>query len=100
MASVVHALFTDAERAYAASKSDPERRLLARLAAKRAAAEALGGEVTPSDVEVVRGRGGPPRIVLSAAAQRRVKDLGGASVLLSITHGREHAAATVVVVGA
>lgn len=99
MAAVERGVFTDGERAYASSKSDPERRLLARLAAKRAGAEALGGGIAPSDFEVQRGRGGPPRILLSPAAQRRVADLGGRSVLLSITHGREHAAAAVVVVG-
>ena len=35
-------VFTPAERAYAASKSDPARRLAARLAAKRAAVALLG----------------------------------------------------------
>ena len=51
-----------------AAKSDPERRLAARLAAKQAAVAALGGGLDLRDVEVVRGRGGPPRIELSPAA--------------------------------
>ena len=36
-------VFSARERAYAAAKSDPERRLAARLAAKQAAVAALGG---------------------------------------------------------
>src|SRR5260221_331826 len=40
-------VFSAGERDYAASKSDPERRLAARLAAKRAASRALGGGVEP-----------------------------------------------------
>ena len=90
-------VFTAGELAYARSKSDPARRLAARLAAKQAAAEALGGDLTLADFEVVRGRGGPPRLVLSARGQARVESIGGARVLVSLTHGREHAAAAVLV---
>src|SRR5258706_12917172 len=53
------ACFSDGERAYAGSTVDPERRLAARLAAKRAASRLLGSPVTPADVEVVRDRTGP-----------------------------------------
>ncbi len=90
------ALFTEAERAYARSKSDPERRLAARLAAKRAACRLLGGDVTPADVEVVRDRAGPPGLRLSARARRRLLALGAARALVSLTHERRHAAAAVV----
>jgi phosphopantetheinyl transferase (holo-ACP synthase) len=85
--------FTDGERAYASSKSDPERRLAARLAAKRAAARLLG--VDPREVEVVAGRGGPPQLRLSAQAQERLRALGATRALVSLTHERRHAAAAV-----
>ena len=91
--------FTAGERAYAESKSDPTRRLAARLAAKHAALVALGGELELADVEVVRGRGGPPRIELSERARARLLALGGERMLVSLTHGRTHAAAAVLVLG-
>ena len=85
--------------AYAASKSDPERRLAARLAAKQAAVAALGGSLELTDVEIVRGRGGPPRLELSERGRARLAEIGGDRVLVSLTHGREHAAAAVLVLG-
>jgi phosphopantetheinyl transferase (holo-ACP synthase) len=91
-------LFTEAERLFARSKFDPARRLAARLAAKRAAARLLGGGLDPEDFEVVRAAGSPPRMALSDRADRRLRDLGGARVLVSLTHGREHAAASVLVI--
>jgi holo-[acyl-carrier protein] synthase len=91
-------LFTNREEAYARSKSDPERRLAARLAAKRAAARALGPGLTPSDFEVLPARGAPPQLRLSAAAAARLHALGASRVLVSLTHGRAHAAAAVLVV--
>ena len=91
--------FTAGERAYAASKSDPTRRLAARLAAKKAALQALGGGLALADVEVVRGRGGPPRLELSEPARARLLALGGERMMVSLTHGRTHAAAAVLVLG-
>lgn len=88
--------FTPEEKAYAAAKSDPERRLAARLAAKRAARELLGGDAALHEIEVVRGRYGPPRLRLSGAARARMKELGGREALVSLTHERRHAAAVVV----
>jgi holo-[acyl-carrier-protein] synthase len=88
--------FSDEERAYASAKTDPERRLAARLAAKRAALRLLGAALELRDVEVVRGRGGPPRLRLSPRAQERLAALGAGSTLVSLTHERRHAAAAVV----
>jgi phosphopantetheinyl transferase (holo-ACP synthase) len=87
--------FSEAELLYARAKSDPERRLAARLAAKRAAARLLGGGVQPKDVEVLRGGGGPPRLKLSGRARERLAALGADRALVSLTHGREQAAASV-----
>jgi len=87
--------FSEGERAYAARCVDPERRLAARLAAKRAAARLLGGGVECSEVEVVRGRGGPPWLRLGERAAARLRELGARRILISLTHGRDHAAAAV-----
>jgi len=89
------AAFTAQELAYARSKSDPERRLAARLAAKRAAVAVLGGGLPLSEVEVVRGRGGPPSLRLLPQAEERRASRGGGRFLVSLTHGRTHAAASV-----
>src|SRR4051812_49300621 len=89
------ALFSAEERRYAATKSDPARRLAARWAAKLAAARVLAGEVRPQDVSVVRGRGAP-RLQLTGAAATRLLDLGGGKLHVSLTHGLTHAAASVV----
>jgi phosphopantetheinyl transferase (holo-ACP synthase) len=87
--------FTEAELAYARRRSDPERRLAARLAAKRAAVRLLGNGVQPSEVVVLRGVGGPPRLKLSDKARERLAELGADRALVSLTHGREQAAAAV-----
>jgi holo-[acyl-carrier protein] synthase len=87
--------FTERERAYAARCIDPERRLAARLAAKRAAARLLGGGVQASEVEVVRRPGGPPALHLGPRASDRLRRLGARRILVSLTHGRAHAAAAV-----
>jgi holo-[acyl-carrier-protein] synthase len=87
--------FSDEELAFAHARSDPERRLAARLAAKRAAARLLGGDVSPADVEVWRRPGSPPRLRLSARAQDRLRALGADDTLVSLTHERRHAAAAV-----
>ncbi len=87
--------FSAEELAYARSKSDPERRLAARLAAKRAAARALGGEIEPKDVEVRRGRYGPPALHLSPRAALQLRARGATRALVSLTHERLHAAACI-----
>ena len=92
--------FSETELAYARDKSDPERRLAARLAAKRAAVRLLGPGVAEADVEVVRVPGGAPRLRLSARAQEALEKAGAQSALVSLTHGREHAAAAVLLVRA
>ena len=89
------AAFTAGELAYARGRSDPARRLAARLAAKRAASRLLGDPVGAADIEVVRGRYGPPRLALSPAARERLLALGGRDTLVSLTHERRHAAAVV-----
>jgi phosphopantetheinyl transferase (holo-ACP synthase) len=51
--------------------------------------------VAPADVEVLRGRFGPPRLAFSERAAHRLAALGAARALVSLTHGLEQAAASV-----
>lgn len=88
--------FSEGELRYARSKSDPERRLAARLAAKRALGRLLGPEIGPAELEVIRPPWGPPAMRLSSRAERRLAELGARRVLVSLTHARERAAASVV----
>jgi len=85
-------LFTEAERAYAAARARPARHLAARFCAKEAVSKALGIPLRPRDVEVVVVGGRGPAIRLSGAAAERAAELG-VSVRVSLTHGREVAAA-------
>lgn len=87
-------LFTVEEKRYAHSKSDPVRRLAARWAAKKAAAQVLGVEA-PLSIELFRAHAAPS-LRLSGEAARRHQALGGGALHVSITHGLAHAAATVV----
>ena len=88
-------LFTDAERAYAASRARPGQHLAARFCAKEAVAKALGLQVWSfRDVEVT-STGGAPEVTLSGAAAERAAALG-VSVRISLTHTRSEAAAVAI----
>jgi holo-[acyl-carrier protein] synthase len=91
-------LFTEAERAYAATRPRPAMHLAARFCAKEAVVKALALEVwNPHDVEVVRAETGPPSVRLSGHAAARASELG-ASVAISLTHTRAMAGAVAMVV--
>ena len=78
-------LFTEGERAYAASRGRPGEHLAARFCAKEAVAKALGIESWNfHEVEVI-GTGGPPTIRLSGSAAARAAELG-VQVEVSVTH--------------
>jgi holo-[acyl-carrier protein] synthase len=88
-------LFTDAERAYAASRARPGQHLAARFCAKEAVAKALGLEVWSfRDVEVTSA-GGPPEVVLHGAVAERARTLG-VTVRISLTHTRTDAGAVAI----
>ncbi len=82
-------LFTDGERAYAASRARPGQHLAARFCAKEAVAKALHLEAWSwQDIEVVEG----PSVRLHG----RLAELG-VEVDVSLTHSREMAGAVAVV---
>jgi holo-[acyl-carrier protein] synthase len=88
-------LFTDAERAYAASRARPGQHLAARFCAKEAVAKALGLEVWSfRDVEV-SSAGGPPAVLLHGAVAERAKALG-VIIQISLTHTRTDAGAVAI----
>jgi holo-[acyl-carrier protein] synthase len=88
-------LFTEGERAYAASRARPGQHLAARFCAKEAVAKALGLEAWSfRDVEVVGGDG-PPEVRLHGAAAARASELG-VEVNVSLTHTRHDAGAVAI----
>jgi holo-[acyl-carrier protein] synthase len=88
-------LFTEAERAYAATQGRPAQHLAARFCAKEAVSKALEMEVLrPREIEVVGG-GGPARVTLHGAVAARAAELG-VVVRVSLTHTRTTAGAVAV----
>jgi holo-[acyl-carrier protein] synthase len=89
-------LFTDAERAYAASRARPGQHLAARFCAKEAVAKAIGieGGWSFRDVEVV-ATAGAPEVRLTG----RVAELAPGPVRISLTHTRTTAGAVALVAG-
>jgi holo-[acyl-carrier protein] synthase len=95
-------LFTDAERSYAESATDPGPRLAARFAAKEAVLKALGVGIGASafrEVEVVRGDDGAPRLVLAGRAAALAAARGVRWWHLSLTHTDLVAVASVLAEG-
>lgn len=89
-------LFTAGERAYCNGKKEADASLAARFAAKEAVAKALGlglGRFLWQEIEVVRGAAGRPEVQLSGATLSRAQALGVGTILLSLSHTREHAVA-------
>jgi holo-[acyl-carrier protein] synthase len=89
-------LFTDRERAYAATAGRPARHLAARFCAKEAVSKALQMDVLrPREIEVVGGGDGPPFVALHGAVAERAAQLG-VQVHISLTHTRSTAGAVAV----
>lgn len=95
-------LLTPAE-AEAMPTNDPAPYVAARFAAKEACAKALGTGfargVTMKTIEVRSLPSGAPSLVLSGRARELADELGATRLHLSLTHGRDVAAAVVVLEG-
>jgi holo-[acyl-carrier protein] synthase len=92
-------MFTDAERAYAETATDPTERYAARFAAKEAVMKALGvglGAFGFHDVEVLRDEGGRPSLRIAGAAEVLAVERGVGAWQLSLTHTATSAGAVVV----
>ena len=93
-------IYTDSERAYAASKANAAERFAARFAAKEAAMKAIGTGwrrgVTWKDFEVVNEPSGRPTLRFHGVAKRIAEVMGAKRVSISLTHTAETAFAIVV----
>ncbi len=75
--------------------------LAARWAAKEAFIKALGPDASAvpyRDVEVVRGDSGAPTLLLHGAARTALEGRGARQALVSMSHERDHATATVILI--
>jgi len=91
--------FTERERAYADTKNDPTERYAVRWAAKEAVMKAMGvglGEVSMSDIEVVRAESGAPSVLLHNTAASMAASLGITEWKLTLTHTESFAQAIAV----
>jgi holo-[acyl-carrier protein] synthase len=92
--------FDPREAAWINAAADGAERAAARWAAKEAAAKALGtgfaGGIVPSQIAIVHGAGGAPRLELSGAAQARALALGTVRQHVSISHADGVAVAVVI----
>ncbi len=96
-------LLTPGERAYCESRPDPATHVAVRLAAKEAVYKALQGSEAARgigwrEIEVVRAEDGHPEVALSGLAAERARELGAATVLLSLSHTHHSAIAVAMVV--
>ena len=95
-------LFSDDERAYANRQRDPSKNLAARFGAKEAVMKALGvglWKFKLRDVEVVRQRGGAPRVALYGRAVELASERGVVAWHLSLTHTNTMALAVAIAAG-
>jgi len=101
-ARFVGRVLTEAE-AEAMPNVNAEAYVAARFAAKEACAKALGtgfaDGVTMHDIEVRPLASGAPTLLLSGRASELAASLGATSIHVSLTHGRDVAAAVVILEG-
>ena len=91
-------IYTSQEQAYCRGRIP---QLAARFAAKEAVMKALGTGIRGvgwRDIEVTRQRGQPPQINLHDRAMRRAAHMGMTQISLSLSHSREYAVASVVMI--
>ena len=97
-------VFTVEERAYLDKKGRGRAQSAAAMfAAKEAVAKALGtgfsGGVMPWNISVVHDEKGVPGAELTGAAKARMEQMGGAGVMLSLSHEGGNATAFAVIKG-
>lgn len=96
-------IYTENERAYAASKANAAERFAARFAAKEAGMKAIGTGwrrgVTWRDFEVINERSGRPTLLLSGVAREVADQLGVSRITISLTHTQDMAFAVVILEG-
>jgi holo-[acyl-carrier protein] synthase len=93
-------VFTQREILYCQRKKNAAESFAARFAAKEAGAKALGTGISRGiswlELEVRREPSGKPSLELTGRAAERARDLGVATVSLSLTHSKDVALAVVI----
>ena len=93
-------ILTPDERAYCERHRHPVPRIAGRFAAKEAILKVLGtgwrGAISWTDMEIQNDDAGRPSVRLSGECARLAKAQGIASILISITHTENYAAASAI----
>lgn len=93
-------ILTPHERAYCERHRNPIPRIAGRFAAKEAILKVLGtgwrGAISWTDMEIHNDDAGRPSVRLSGECARLAKEQGIASILISITHTENYAAASAI----
>lgn len=99
--SFKHRVFSEEEIKYCDSKANKAQHYAGRFAAKEAFMKALGtgweGKFAFAEVEVLRDEKGKPYINLIGNAAKCIEEVNISNVLLSLSHIKAMAAATVVI---
>ena len=93
-------IYTPEEQEYLKVRNNNPSTAAGYFAAKEAGAKALGtgfGRVKWTEIEVVRNENGKPGIKLHRNAKIAMENMGGSSILLSISHSRDNAVAQVII---
>ncbi len=94
--------FTQEERGYilsrgAAGAQSAAAMFAAKEAFLKAVGAGIGGGIALEEIGIIHEKGGAPRYALGDAAEKRLKELGAARALLSLTHEAGIAAAVCVI---
>jgi len=102
----VDEVFTERERTYCLSRRNPYVHFGGRFAAKEACLKAMGRGLATlgcdhilQEIEVVAGDAGRPRLFLRGWAEKLLRKRGIQQLSISISHTRDLAIATVILLG-
>lgn len=70
--------------------------LASRFAGKEAVMKALGGGISWREVEILAAESGKPQVLLSGRAEAKAKKLGIKRFVISLTHSKTEAMASVI----
>lgn len=95
-------VYTAGEQEYLAKRKGNAQSAAGIFAAKEAVSKALGtgfGPISLQEVEIVWNENGKPSVKLTGRALKKLQEMGGKQVLVSITHIKDLAAAQAVIDG-
>jgi holo-[acyl-carrier protein] synthase len=105
-ADFISEVFTEKEREYCMTRKNRYQHLAGRFAAKEACLKALGSGLSASgidqslqEIEVINRPSGRPDITLKGSVSRTCKKKGIYQQTVSISHTKDYAVATVIMLG-